>query len=342
MSSHLVAGLAMLALASCQGASAVHEDGSGSTGLKLSGKSVLEGRYVYGLPDEGDFTIPLSLDVAMPGEFSVQDPAMLSGSASVRVEYSKSRNTVLVHLDAKGLPYRPSFHKDFDDSNPFHRDVTTVTDARWQLWLVGTFFGRQHDDLYYRMGNPRTFLGTRYDMAPLGPASPPVEKSYDLVQGNTRQMVGLAPFDPQPNGEVHLQFKLSYDRIKDGSGTPGSVHMILPFDGCEPEALSNYWTSTALPADKFMTWDTFLESIWSGEGIEVMLTAEPATKPQGSAYRPSGFVGWANLYPAVLPERYGMDFCTFGAVIPIKEKSHQLSPWPSVSRRHLCRNVVGP
>jgi hypothetical protein len=333
--------LSVALMMGCQGASGSRDDSPTAqptaAELRLSGKSALEDRYVYGAPDEGGFTIPLTLDLAMPGEFSIVEPSMVSGRADLRVEYSKARNVVEFRLDAQGLPYRPSFHKSVDDSNPFNRQLATVTDARWQLWLAGTLFGRQHEDLYYRAGNPRTFLGTRYDMQPLGPVSPPISGSYELFQGNARQMVGLPPFDPQPNGDVHVRFTLPYDRMKDDSGTPGAIQLFLPLNGCEPDALSNYWTSSALPANKFMTWDTFLESIWDGEGIEFMLTAEPLPKPDGFAFRSSGFVGWANVYPAVVPEGYGVDFCTFGTLVPTHEGSHQLSPWPTSSRRHLCR-----
>jgi hypothetical protein len=298
-----------------------------------AGRSTLESRYVYAPPDEGEFTVPLSLDFSLPGEFSIQEPSMVSGSATVYVSYSKSRNVVDVKLEAHGLPYRPTFTKEVDDSTPFNRQPRTVQSARWRLWMMGTFFGRQHEDVYYQSRTPRVFLGSRYDIEPLGPNRSLLIGTYDILQGNARQMVGSAAFDPQPNGEASFGFALPYDRISDAQGTPGTLNIVLPLDTCAPDALVNYWTERRLPPEKFMTWDTFLSSIWNGEGIGFALTAEPDDR----SLRSSTFTGWGNVYPAAVPRGFGMDFCTFGTLIPIRASSYQLDLWPATSRRKLCR-----
>ena len=315
-----------------------HETRPAATRATPSGRSDIEGRYVYAPPDEGAFTVPLTLDMALPGELSVEEPAMVAGSATVRVQYSRKRNKVTVDLEAHGLPFRPSFTKGVDDRTTWNVQPTSIKDARWQLWLAGTMFGRQHEDLYYREGTPREFLGTRYDFAPLGDVDPPVPGSYELMQGNTRQMIALPMFEGTPNGESSVHFVLDFDRMADIWGTPGAINMTLPFDGCEPDAISNYWTHSMLPADKFMTWDTFLQSIWSGEGIGFLVTAEPTSRSAPLGFHESGFVGWANTYPAVLPRGFGYDYCSSGTLIPIHERTYQLALWPPTSRRHLCRS----
>ena len=306
-----------------------------------TGLSSIEHRYVYALPDEGEFDVPLTLDVALPGEFSIQEPAMLAGGASVHVSYSKSRNVVSVDLKGRGLPYRPTFTRTADDSSAFDHPLATVHEARWRLWLIGTSFGRQHEDLYYSETIPHEFLGTRYDFPPFGSVPPPIARSFERVQGNARQMIASPLFEGEPGGDVAYHFSLPYDRLVDDWGTPGAINIVAPMDLCEPDALSNYWTQTKLPDDKIMTWDTFLQSIWSGEGIGFMMTAEPVPSPGAPRYRSSAFVGWANVYPATLPRGFGLDYCTFGTVIPLRGHSDELAPWPPTSRRHPCR-VSGP
>jgi len=302
-----------------------------------AGRSTIESRYVYASPDEGELTIPLSVNFSLPGEFSIQEASMVAGSATVHVAYSKSHNTVDVRLEAHGLPYRPTFMKEVDDSTLFNRQLTKVADARWQLWLIGTSFGREHEDVYYMERPPRTFLGSRYDFEPLGTRSLPLRGLYETRQGSARQMVGSPLFDPEPNGEVTIHFTFPYDRITDEQGTPGTLNMLLPADTCKPDTLLSYWTETVLPPEKLMTWDTFLSSIWNGEGIGFALTAEPASKPAELARRSSTFTGWANVYPAAVPPGFGMDFLTFGTVVPIRGSSYQLDLWPQTSRRTACR-----
>lgn len=304
----------------------------------VSGRSNLEGRYVYASPDEGELDVPLTLDMSLPGEFSIQEPSMVAGGARVHVQYSKLHNTVVVDVEAHGLPYRPTFTKAVDDGTTFNATLIAVQDARWQLWLVGTTFGRQHEDLYYSDVIPHLLQGTRYDFPPLGPRPLPEPRGYTLAQASARQMIGSALFEGTPDGELHHRLTLPYDRMTDEWGSAGTINLLVPLEGCVPDNRSNYWTETELPADKRMSWDTFLQSIWSGEGIGFMLTAEPLSRPESMHFRPSTFVGWANVYPAAVPRGFGLDYCTFGTLIPIHQRSYQLSLWPAPSRRKLCRS----
>ncbi len=274
-----------------------------------------------------------------PGNTTSKGRRWCPESRAFRIRYSKARDRVEVHLEAHGLPYRPSLAKTTDDSTPFNKQPAAVESARWRLWLAGSLFGRQHEDLYYATTyatgrkDSKPFLGTRYDMQPNGPKPPPSPGYYYLSQGSARQMLGSPLFEPSPAGDVDFTFTLPYHRMADADGTPGGLNVLLPFDECLPDAIANYWTESRLPDDKFMSWDSFLTSIWSGDGIEVMVTAEPESKGGQLPLRESTFVGWANVYPAVVPSGFGLDFCTFGTILPIRGESHQLALWPQTSRR---------
>jgi hypothetical protein len=302
------------------------------------GVSTLRGKNVYAPPNEGEIDIPFTLDLSLPGELNIQTPSMVNGSARLHIKYSRSKNTVDFDATFHGLPFRQTFTKDFDDSTAFNPQFVTVKDAHWQMWLMGTLFGRQHEDLYYDLTTPGKlpFLGTVYDFQPIGPKPFPAPGTYTTVKGNALQMVCSPEFEGKPNGEGHLHFTLQYDRIADAAGTPGTINLILPLDACKPDALSNYWTQAELPPSKFMTWDTYLESIWSGEGIGFVTTAEPFPRPPELAFRDNDFVGWGNVYPGTVPSGFGMDFRTFGTIIPIHGSTYQLAPWPATSRRNLC------
>jgi hypothetical protein len=302
------------------------------------GVSTIRGRNIYAPPDEGELDIPFTLDLSLPGELNIQTPSMVNGHARLHVKYSKRKNTVDFDAEFHGLPFRGTFTKDFDDTTPFNQQFVTVKDAHWQMWLMGTLFSRQHEDLYYDLTTPGKlpFLGTVYDFQPIGTKPFPAPGTYTTVQGNALQMVCSPEFEGNPNGEGHLHFTLQYDHIADAMGTPGTINMILPFDACHPDALSNYWTQAMLPDSKFMTWDTYLESIWGGEGIGFVTTAEPFPKPEALGVRDNDFVGWGNVYPGIVPEGFGMDFRTFGTIIPIHGHTYQLAPWPPTSRRNLC------
>jgi hypothetical protein len=342
----------VLALAACgkgdpQGAppgpapsAQAHSEAVASEAPAATGRSVLEGRFVYAPPDEGEITVPLTLDMSLPGEVSLQTPAMVAGDAKVHVQYSRRHNQVLVVLEAHGLPFRPTFRKKVDDSQAFNPGLPAVKEARWRLWLEGSRFGRQHEDLYYRHGKPGTFLGTRYDVQPLGPRPAPLPKSFEIVQGNARQMIASPLFEGNAAGDLHFELTLPYDRMTDAWGTAGAINLIVPLDRCEPDSLSNYWTQGALPDSQVMTWDTFLASIWAGEGIGFAITAEPAERPESLAFRSSGFVGWANVYPSAVPRGFGLDYCTFGTLIPIHRETYQLPLWPRASRRNTCQGEM--
>lgn len=298
------------------------------------GVSAIENRVTYADPDEGEIVIPLTLNFCLPGELCIQEQSQIDGSAVVRMVYSRAANTVDVYADFEGLPYRPTYEKDFDDSTEFNPQFMRVEDARWQLWLMGTVFGRYHETLYYDATTLK-FLGTRFDFEPIGDRPWPAEGTYFTAPAPAIRMVCSPIFEGNPDGTGHLHFQLAFDRIEDAAGTPGVVNTIHPFDICEPDALSNYWTQHRLPDDMYMSFDYFLESIHNGEGIGIAMSAEPYPKPPELAYRDNTFITWGNMYPSVVPQGYGLDFRNFGTITPISGVTEQLDPWPP-SRRHLC------
>lgn len=300
-----------------------------------SGRSTVEGRYVYAPPDEGEFTMNLGVGGAAPGEFAIIEPSMVNGQAKITFKYSKKKNLVEVTGKFKGLPYRPTYHKTFDNSTAFNKQFMEIQNAKWQLWLVGTMFGRQHEQAYYS-ATTFQFLGTRYDFAPLGPKPAPAVGSYFTTPIPALQMICSPIFEGKPNGEAEIKFRFRYDRMEDAVGSPGTVFMYTAFNGCLPDQLDGYWTDYRLPDEKFMTFDTFLQSIWNGENVVVAMSAEPDPKPPELAFRDNTFIGWSGFYPAEIPKGWSMDARSgTGRLRPTPTGSYQVPPFPA-SRRNLC------
>ncbi len=333
------------AMSACLQNNQADMDNTASTGapvLNLSnppplstGRSVIEGRHVYATPDEGEITLNLAAGAAGVGEFAVAEPSMLNGEAKVTFKYSKKNNLVEMKAKIKGLPYRPTFRKDFDDSTPFNKQFMEVQNAKWQFWLVGTMFGRQHEQGYYSASTFQ-FLGTRYDFAPLGPKPAPAPGSYFTVPIPAVQMLCSPIFEGKPNGEAEVTFRFRYDRIEDAVGSPGAIYMLTAFNGCTPDHIDAYWTNTRLPDEKFMSWDYFLQSIWNGEGISVVMSAEPDPKPPELAFRDNTFIGFNGFYPNAMPKGFVADARSgTGRIRPAPTGSYQVPFFPP-SRRNLC------
>ncbi|HEX7666504.1 MAG TPA: hypothetical protein VF407_18385, partial [Polyangiaceae bacterium] len=283
---------------------------------------------------------PMTMNISLPSELSIQEKSMIDGWAKVRIKYSKRRNTVDVYLTAKGLPYRKTFTKDFDDSTEFNFEYKTLPDAHWQFWLMGTLFGRYHEIAYYDSTSLK-FLGTKWDFVPFGSRPFPAAGTFITAPVNAIRMICSPIFEGRPNGDLEYHYQLQYDHIADAMGSPGTVNAVLPFDLCEPDKLENYWSNTRLSDDMFMTWDYYLQSIWNGEGLGTVFTAEPAVKPGELGFRDNNMVGWGQIYPELVPQGMGMDFLTAanafggGSMIPIHGSTYQLKPWPD-STRHKC------
>lgn len=344
----LVAGLgtASVSSAGCarssgtDGPTGTTDDALTSVGVLAPGRSDIEGRQVYAPPDEGEISFPMTEDISLPGELNIEEPSMIAGGAVVTIKYSKRANTVKIRLRAKGLPYRHTYDKVRDDSTEFNKQLVHLDNAHWQFWLFGTTFGRYHELGYYDSSSLK-LLGTQWDFAPYTSKPFPTAGTYITAPVNGIRMVCSPIFEGKPNGDLDYEYTLQYDHIADAMGTPGVVNLVMPFDLCEPDKLDNYWSQAELPPSMFMTWDYYLQSIWNGEGIGSVFTAEPAEKPDFLAYRDNDMVGWGQIWPQQIPRGFGMDFLTAangfggGSLRPIHGSTYQLAPWPD-STRHNC------
>jgi hypothetical protein len=324
----------------------VAKQGLSTPGILAPSRSTIDG-HTWATPDEGSIEFPLSLDFCNPGELCVGEPPMHKengGNAKVRFVYSKSHNTVDVYADFHNLPYRPTYTKEFDNSNEFDKQFMTVTDGKWQLWLIGDLYARHHETAYYSAFTLQ-FLGTTYDLQPYGPRPFPAAGTFIPVRIPVLQMICSPLFEDDPStvwtapdgkryGDAHVHFTLQYNRIADAMDTPGVINSTFPFNLCEPDEFSNYYTNTMLPDSMFMTWDHFLQSIWNGEPIMVATSVEPDPKPIEIDLRDNTFIGWGNFYPNYYPPGFGPD--VMGGTRIIKNRpTHQNAMWPK-SRRHLC------
>ncbi|MFW6067301.1 MAG: hypothetical protein ACOC97_03115 [Myxococcota bacterium] len=293
-----------------------------------SGVSTVENRRVYAPdPDEGEIVIPLTLGLCAPGEFCIKEQSQADGWAEVRIVYSRPNNTVDVYFEFEGLPYRPTYEKDYDDSTKFNPQFTKVEDARWQLWLIGTMFGTQTEKLYYD-NETMKFLGTRFDFEPYRDWPFPEEGTYFTLDAPVVQMICSPVFEGNPDGTGSVHFQLRFDRMEDAAGSPGVLTSFHPHDLCEPDQVNNYWTQTRLPDEMFMSFDTFLNAIYNGDGIGIAMSAEPYPKPPELAYRDNTFITWGNMYPALIPPGFQPDFRN-GNIEPLEVGSEQIEFWPS-------------
>ncbi len=327
----------LLLFGSCLLLAACAEPGDvGSTGAALTsvpelsnGRSTIEDRYVYAPPDEGSIEFDMTQGFCLPNEFCFRG---LEGEVHIRIDYSKSANTVDLYANwtEGAYPYRQTFSKDFDDSTAFNTQPTTVSDGRWQMWMMGSIIGRYQENAYYD-ATTLDFIGTRYDFEPIGPRPWPPAGTYFPVPATATRMFCTPLFESNPDGSGSAHFTFNYDRMEDMMGTPGVIALIIPYNLCRPDELNNYWTQTRLPDEMYMSWDWFLESIWNGEGIGVASSYEPFPKPAYLAYRDATFIGWGNMYPQEIPRPMRLDMRSFGTLIEEDGINGQLDPWPAGS-----------
>lgn len=294
-----------------------------------NGRSTLEDRYVYAPPDEGSISWQQTQGFCLPGEFCFRG---LEGEVNIRIDYSRAAGTVDLYADwtEGAYPYRQDWEKDWDDSTPFNTQPTRIDDARWQMWMMGSVIGRYRDIAYYD-STSLNFIGSRYDFVPIGTRPWPPAGTYFPVEVTAIRMFCTPMFESNPDGSGSAHFTWDWDRMEDAVGSPGVIAMILPFNLCRPDELSNYWTNTRLPDEMFMSWDWFLESIWQGEGIGIASSAEPFPKPSYLAYRDATFIAWGNFYPNSIPNPMRLDMASFGTVIEADGINGQLDYWAPAS-----------
>ncbi|MBS2032600.1 MAG: hypothetical protein JST54_32300 [Deltaproteobacteria bacterium] len=284
-----------------------------------TGFSTIEQRWVYAPPDEGEFSFPLTPGAGAPREVLIQEPEMCAGSATVRVNYSKSRDVVNVDLDIHGLPYRMSYTRPVDISTPYDQFPVSVQNGKWQLWFVESPFRIQ--TTFYYDSHTLQLIGSEVDVP-----NPPVDAIPVLVP--TLQMVSSPIWEGRPDGEAHVRLTWDYHQLIDKDGNAGVQVAFLPFNLLYPDQYGTYYTHP-LPLSKTMSWDDVLSSIWEGYGFDVATSLEPDPKPAYLESRDNPMIGWAGGYPQYLPAGIAGD--PINGTVSIREtcQTHIAQAFPS-------------
>ena len=141
---------------------------------------------------------------------------MCDGSASADVSFDRLANTLSIHAQFDGLPYRPHVAYEYNPSTPFNQYPDEVQDGRWQMWLVGHYF-TQRSTFYYD-GLDGHLIGNEHDIAgPLPPSAFPVELPV-------LQMLCTDFFESDPNTlQADVTFEYDYNNILDMLGSAGAL-----------------------------------------------------------------------------------------------------------------------
>ena len=254
-----------------------------------TGFSTVEQGWKYAPPDEGRFEFPLALGLAGNNEVQIAPPQVCEGSARATVTYSKAQNRVLLDVDYHGLPYRPSFTRPRDVSNPYVQWPVSVENANYQVWFLGRQFN--FTTTFYYSGTTLQLIGSEFDL----PNGPPAGSIPVAVP--SAQMIGTNAFEPDEDGEAHPHFEFNYDQILDNVGSGGTYVSTLPFNLCKPDEYGIYYTQGGLPASLAMNFDQVLDSIHGGYGMIVHTSLEPQVKPAYLRGRDNTMVVWGGLYP---------------------------------------------
>lgn len=288
-----------------------------------TGYSNIEQRWVYAPPDEGQFSFPLQVG-ALPMELAIEEESMCTGEASVRIEYSKSRNTVKLDAKFTGLPYKPSYCYADYGANPttaFNRFPDCVEDGAWQMWFVVKNFTK--DVIFYYDEVTLDLLGMSYDFPdgmPLG--------SFPVVIPGVH-MIESPLFHGNPDGDAHFQWEFAYDKMIDYEGTAGVVASFVPTNLCFPDKYITIWSNGGMPHDEAVTGDDMLQSIWAGYGVNVTTSLEPDPKPDYLRGRDNIMIGHTGFYPQTIPNGYQFDFRSATVVPRTTCETHQNPQWPS-------------
>ncbi len=269
---------------------------------KATGKSTIEQRYVYAKPDKGEFEMNLIHGGAAPTEVVVQEPMMCQpqAKAKAKIKYDKSKNEVKLIVDFhKALPYRMSYTRPADVSTPYNQFPVSITDAHWQMWFVGRMF--TFDTTFYYSATTLQLIGHEEQF----PGGPPPNSIPVSVP--TMQMIGTPIFEGQPNGNAHVEFNFRYDMILDDRNAGGTLVAFLPYNLCKPDEYGPWYLNGGLPASKAMNFDQVLESIWSGYGIAISSSLEPAVKPSYLDSRDNTMIAWGQAYPGQVAAGMNVD-----------------------------------
>ena len=241
---------------------------------------------------------------------------MCDGSASADLSFDRLANTLSIHAQFDGLPYRPHIAYEYNPSTPFNQYPDEVQDGRWQMWLVGHYF-TQRSTFYYD-GLDGHLIGNEHDITgPLPPSAFPVELPV-------LQMLCTDFFESDPNTlQADVTFEYDYNNILDMLGSAGVYVAVLPYNIFNPAELDIYYTQGGLPADLAMDFDRIADDISEGRGGLMLVTSyEPYPKPAYLDARDNIMIGWGSAWPRPTPlfepyEECGTSFqWNTGFVIP--------------------------
>ncbi len=290
---------------------------------KPTGFSTIEQRYVYAPPDEGHFEFPLFPGSGTTGELLIEEPEMCNGSASARVDYSKSEGTVRVRVHYDGLPYRMSAAFQEDRSTPWNQFPVSVTEGKWQIWFVGHIFDKY--SIFYYDALTGILIGNEYDVEveDLPPSAIPVVLPV-------LHMMQLTPhFESDPNTLVaDVDITKDYHQLLDAEGSGGVFVAYIPKQLCKPDELTLYYTDNGLPVDIAMDWDNILDSIHAGYGFALATSLEPDPKPAYLKSRDNIMIGWGGGYPFNVPDGYTSNTLTGALSLRETCETHEALRFP--------------
>ena len=266
-----------------------------------TGFSSLEQRYVYGPPDEGHFVVPL-VPGAGPNEVFIRDVRMCESAAQIEVDYSKADNIVRMRATFEGLPYRPSFTRSRDISNPWNIHPVQVEEGKWQVWLIGQLFSVPVT-LYYD-GPTGDFVGTEFDY----PGAPP-PFSFPVVYPMSH-LICSPIFEGDPDGHAEVEWTYDYDGLLDPVGTGGTIAGFIPENICEPDHLIAIYTNGGIDPADAISWDDVLDQMHRS-GIMFATSLEPDPKPDYLRARDNLMIAHLGAYPQVIPDGYTMELNGF-------------------------------
>ncbi len=266
-----------------------------------TGFSSIEQRYVYGTPDEGEFSVNLTAG-AGPNEVFIRDVRMCESKAELQVNYSKSENSVHFRAEFDGLPYRPSFTRSVDISNQWNIHPVSVEDGKWQIWTIGKVFGILAT-LYYD-GPTGNFVGSEFDF-PDGP--PPF--AFPVVYPMSH-LICSPIFEGDPDGHAVVEWEYAYDAMLDDIGTAGTIAGFIPENICQPDHLIAYYTNGGLAPEDALSWDDVLDQVHHS-GIMFATSLEPDPKPEYLRARDNLMIGHLGAYPQQIPDGYTMELNGF-------------------------------
>jgi len=197
--------------------------------LALSGEAFGDDRGVRvpfsrGDAEEGELFMRLVRGAAVPFEPTVMElPQNCESEVLLHIKWSKSANTVSVHLVAEPGAYEPFPDVDRTQGvdyfpNPFFPEPEDVEDGQYQLWIVGT--AGPMVTLYFHPAS-LDLLGSQFEFD--GNPGDAIEVAFPtLIQ------IASPMFQPEPDGSLEFVWRFRYDHAVRGD-RPDLAEMYYTF-----------------------------------------------------------------------------------------------------------------